>query len=81
MPRWKILSYKDREIKTRADEIWMAEELIKLGNSGKEFDMSDIMALSHIKEIWREVPEEQKKQIGKMIEDNKIKNRWEILDL
>jgi len=79
MPRWELHSYNEREIKTEEDLLWMAKELEKVFKNNKRvIEMKDIMALSFLKEVWREKGEEWGKRI---LEKNKIQSRFDILDI
>ncbi len=78
-PRWKMVTYRGREIETEEDIIWMAKEVQKAYESGTQ-DMGDMMGLSHLEEIIYCSPEEVEKR-RKLAEKEKIKNRFEILDL
>ncbi len=72
MPNWSLVSYNDRDIKTKEDIIWVAEEVLKAYKSGN-VEMKDKMALSFL--------ETYVKEYGDLPLPIPIDSRFEILDL
>ena len=72
MPKWNLVSYNNKEIKTEEDILWICKEVKKAYESGHP-EMKDIMALSFLKDLHQ-----------KHIDQGCfgfIESRFEILDL
>ena len=72
MPKFKLISYNDREIKTQEDMIWVCKEVTKAYESGN-VQLKDRMALAYLEMVHQEHIDEGCFGI--------IENRFEILDL
>ena len=74
------LIFDGKEIKTKKDILWLADELAKRYKSGK-VGYEEMMGLAYLEQVRDNFTDEQKQMIKNHKEKNKIKSRFEILDL